>query len=59
LFSQQTSSTSFTTLSDNESASETLKKGNYTLAVAVAYFTNNKIGAWKEKSKHHFEIEGL
>ena len=58
-FSQSNSSTTFTTISANQSVTRTLKGGNYTLAVGIVYNTNNKIGGWKAISKHHFEIDGL
>jgi hypothetical protein len=58
-FAQQTRSTTFTPIGADQSVTETFSKGNYFLGVGVIYFTNNKIGGWKEVSKHHFEIEGL
>ena len=33
--------------------------GNYTITVSLTYTTNNKIGSWKMKSKHHYEAMGL
>ena len=32
--------------------------GNYTINVSITYNTNNKIGSWSMKSKHHFEALG-
>jgi hypothetical protein len=36
-----------------------LKRGDYVIAVTVSYHTNNKIGSWRMKSLHHFELLGL
>ena len=35
-----------------------LAAGNYTLDVKIIYATNNKVGMWKNISKHHFEFLG-
>jgi hypothetical protein len=56
-FSQSTNSTNFATISANQSATQTIKGGNYVLSVGIAYNTNNKIGGWKTISQHHFEFE--
>jgi hypothetical protein len=55
-FSQSTNSTAFTTISANQNVTQTFKAGNYTLAVGIAYNTNNKMGGWKAISRHHFEF---
>ena len=58
-FNQQTSSTTFTTITGNQLVNQTIKGGNYTLTVGIAYATNNKIGGWKAISNHHFQFTGL
>jgi hypothetical protein len=58
-FDKQTTSTTFTTISANQSVKQNINGGNYILSVGIAYNTNNKIGGWKTKSQHHFEFLGL
>jgi hypothetical protein len=58
-FDQQTNSTVFTTISANQTTTQNLKGGDYFLAVAISYTTNNKVGGWNTKSVHHFEFLGL
>jgi hypothetical protein len=49
----------FLTVNENELYRTALAKGTYTLAVNVTYNTNNKLGGWKKKSAHLFDIEGF
>jgi hypothetical protein len=58
-FSYSNPSSNFATVLDNELYKTILGKGTYTLVVNVAYKTNNKLGGWKKKSAHQFDIEGL
>jgi hypothetical protein len=47
------------TLRAFENGFSNLKPGDYTLDVAIRYFTNNKVGGWKSISEHHkFDFEG-
>ena len=45
--------------SNSASATVDIAKGNYTITVTLTYTTNNKMGSWSMKSKHHFEAMGL
>lgn len=58
-FSKSVAATTFTNVSDSQTATKSFNGGNYILTVGVAYDTTNKIGGWKTKSKHHFEFTGL
>jgi hypothetical protein len=58
IFNEQNTSGTKTLYANSASTTQKIADGNYTLTVSITYNTNNKIGSWSMKSKHHFEAIG-
>lgn len=58
IFSVNNSSATSKLYTNSASTTVNIPKGNYTITLGLAYYTNNKVGSWKMKSKHHFEAMG-
>ena len=58
IFNVNNTSGTSTLYSNSASGTVKIDPGNYTIAVTLTYSTNNKMGSWHMKSKHHFEAMG-